>query len=368
MSEVAEIEVLDPEQPIAAYNPIRAGIEAMTEKYGKTVFSVATAKDLEATKEARAEVREVRYNVEKIRKALKAPALAYSKRIDDEAKEYTEAILAIEAPIDELIKAEERRKAEEKSRREAEERERALQVQRAIDDITRLVLTAVDLSADTIDGLIVQLINTEITLDQFGDRAGEAEIARQQTLEKLSQMHEAATKREAEAKRLAEERAELARQKAEQDKARAEAKAKADAEEAAQQEAIAKQRAELKAQQDAIDRQRQELADAKAAAERKEQERLDAIEAEAQAKRDAEAKAAQDKKDAEAAAAKKKADEKAAKDALRQRARFLETGPGDAEIIRTLAQHYLVDDLAVISWLSVMDLEAAAAEFEKELS
>lgn len=368
--ETIEVEILDPEKPIVAYNPIRAGIKQMQEKYGKTVFSVATTKDMEATKEARAEVREVRYNVEKIRKALKAPALAYSKRIDDEAKEYTEAILAIEGPIDDLIKAEEHRKADEKTKREQEERERALRVQQAIDDISRTVVTAVALSAEAIDDLIVKLQGIEVTLEQFGDRAGEAEAARQQTMVKLREMRDTAAAREAEAQRLANERADLERRQAEQEKAQAEAKAKADAEEAARKVEYAAQQAALKAQQDAIDRQRRELEEAKAEAERAERERLakvaadekaarDKQEAEAQAKRDAEAKRLQDQVEAEVRAAREKEEARQAKAKKAAYTKLCKEGPGDDEIVRVLSEYFDVQPHHIFGWIAAFSLEEA---------
>lgn len=341
-TETIEVEVLDPEKPIAAYNPIRAGIQAMRDKYGKTVFSVATADDMKATKDARAEVREVRYNIEKARKALKSPALAYSKRIDDEAKEYTEAIMAIEAPIDELIKAEEKRKAEEKAKREAEEATKRQNIQVAIDEIKSTVMIAVGRSSEHIAILIEVADTRPITLDEFDDRAGEAEVAKQQVLSKLREMYAAALAQEIETKRLADER-----------KALADAKAKADAEDA-------QRKADLKAQQDEIDRQKKELADAQAAADRKEQERLDAIEAEKQAKIDAEAKAEQEKAVAAAVAAKKKADEEVAEAARRERVQFEQNGPGQDEITAVLAAHYQVSETVVSGWLSALVVAQAA--------
>ncbi|MHA3905180.1 hypothetical protein ACTPOE_16870 [Castellaniella sp. WN] len=367
-TETIEVEVLDPEKPIAAYNPIRAGIQAMQDKYGKTVFSVATTKDMEATKAARAEVREVRYNVEKIRKALKAPALAYSKRIDDEAKEYTEAIMAIEAPIDELIKAEERRKAEEKAERERIEAERQQQVQGAIDAIKDGAVSHAGCSSQQLAAAIDVYESVEITLERFGDRAGEAAIAKQQTLTKLQDMRAAVLAQEAEAKRLADEREALDQQRREQEEREAQARAKAAAEEVERKAAIERQQAEMKAQQDEIDRQRREIEEAKAAAAKAEQDRLDTIAAEEQAKRDAAAKAAQDKADAEAAAAKRKADEEAAEAARRERVQFEQNGPGAQAIIGTLAQHYRVHESSVIKWLLAIDLDAASKELLKEFA
>lgn len=355
-----EVEILDPEKPIAAYNPIRAGIAAMADKYGKTVFSVATTKDMDATKAARAEVRDVRYKVEHIRKALKEPALAYSKRIDDEARQYTDEILAIETPIDNLIKAEEQRKADEKAERERIEREQALAAQHAIDDITNTVVTAAGMHSDVIVDLIEKLTETPITLDQFGNRAGEAEMAKQQTLVRLQEMRIAAEAQEAEQKRLADERAELERQRAEQAKAQAEAKAKADAEEAARQIEIRHQQEALRAQQEEIDRQRREVEAAKAAAEQDEADRLAKIAAEEQAKRDAEARAEQERAETEARAAREAEEAKRTKAAKAARAKLQKEGPGSAEIVRVLSEHYNIEPQYVLGWLTTFEPQAVS--------
>jgi cation transport ATPase len=79
---------------------------------------------MEAAKAARAEIREPRFAVEKVRKAAKAPLLAIGRRIDAEAVRITEAILAIEEPIDGQIKAEEARKVAEREAKRAAEVER----------------------------------------------------------------------------------------------------------------------------------------------------------------------------------------------------------------------------------------------------
>lgn len=389
MSETIEIEVLDPAKPIAAYNPIKAGIEALAEKYGKTVFSVATTKDMDATKAARAEVREVRYNVESVRKQLKAPALAYSKRIDAEAAEYTAQLLAIETPIDETIKAEEARKAAEKAERDRIETERRKAVQAAIDTITSTALLAVGKTSAQIKALVDNLSAHEITLDGYDDRAGEAEAAKHNTLEKLGEMQAHAAAHEAEQARMEAERAEMARIKAEQEAAAAEAqrieneRIAADRAELAAQQAKAReeqeaaaaalraereameasQAAERQRQADAqaeIDRQRQEIEAQRAAAEKAEHDRIAAEEKAKREKAEAEARAAAEAAEAERlakAAAQKAEADKAAK---RERTKFIQNGPGQEEIVQVLAAHYVVDPVAVRRWLSMLDIAVAA--------
>lgn len=99
---------------IVEYNETAAAIAVLREKYC-TVFDVTTTKGMTAARETRAEVKGYRVTLEKVRVELKAPALERTRLIDAEAKRITAELLAIEEPIDETIKAEERRKEEEKA-------------------------------------------------------------------------------------------------------------------------------------------------------------------------------------------------------------------------------------------------------------
>lgn len=374
---LTNIEVLDPETPIAAYNPIKAGIEKLSEKYSKTVFSVATTKELEFAKAARAEVREVRYNVEHTRKALKAPAIAYASRIDAEAKQYTESLLAIENPIDELIKAEEKRKAEEKAERERIEEEERQAVQAVIDEIKNNAIYSVGLSSEEIGAAITALSLVEVTLETFGDRAGEAEMAKRDTLATLADMQTAAQAQEAERERLRVERETLERERVEQEAKALELRQAEDARIAAEKAELAEKQAKLDAEQ-AKERARQKEVQDKLDAERKAFE--DEKAAAAKAKADAAAKAEreeQDKRDEAARIEKEKAEtlrleqeakEKADADKKRFRARkeFLAKGPGDAAMVQVIADFYVVPVINVITWLRAVDLDALTKETEKE--
>lgn len=198
-------EVLDVEKPIAEYNPIRAAIAELATKYNGIVFDVSSTKGMDAAKAARAEVREPRYNVEKIRKLLKEPALAFAKRIDDEAKEYTASLLAIETPIDEVIKAEELRKATEKAERERIQAELDAEIQTRIGEIGLVLVAAAGKPSEAVAATINDLANIQITETDYGDRAGEAEVLRRRALVTLNEMLGAVEAQEAEQKRLGHE-------------------------------------------------------------------------------------------------------------------------------------------------------------------
>ena len=188
---------------LAEFSRVEAGLAALREKHGNVVYEVTTTAGLEAAKAARAEIRAPRHAVEKVRKAAKAPLLALGKRIDQEAIRITEAILEVEQPIDDQIKAEEARRLADR------EAKRAVEVE-------RLRLEAAE----------------KLRIEQEQLEAQRAEIAAEQA-------------------RLAEERARIdaeaaaARKKAD-DKA-AEARREAELEMAAQRKALADERAQVEA-------------------------------------------------------------------------------------------------------------------------
>lgn len=106
------------------------------------------------------------------------------------------------------------------------------------------------------------LVALPIDVDHFAELTGEAEFARGKTLDKLRSLHDAAIKQDAEARRVAEERAELDRQRAafeaEQKRLAAERaeqerveRARRDAEEAERREALAKADAIMRAEREA---------------------------------------------------------------------------------------------------------------------
>jgi hypothetical protein len=189
---------------LAEFSRVEAGLAALRERHGNVIYEVTTTAGLEAAKAARAEIRAPRHAVEKVRKAAKAPLLALGKRIDQEAIRITEAILEVEQPIDDQIKAEEaRRLADREAKRAAE--------------VERLRLEAAE----------------KLRMEQEQLEAQRAEIA-------------------AEQKRLAEERARIeaeaaaARKKA--DDEAAEARREAELEMAAQRKALADERAKAEAE------------------------------------------------------------------------------------------------------------------------
>jgi hypothetical protein len=267
---------------IAEYSLIEAGLAELKRKYGNIVVNVSTPKELEDAKRVRAEIREPRYETEKIRKALKAPALAHAKLIDTEAARITAELLAIETPWDEAIKAEEARKEAEKASREAAEKARIIAINKRISDIREFVAIADGCrTAARVDDLLTKL--SQISLDDFAEFSGEAVATHTEAMQRVQEILVEKRQIEQEQERIKAEQAaaaaKLAAERAEFEAAKVAAKAEADriaAEHAAQVAAYkAKADAELAAQRAAFaafkaeqDAEAKKLADERAAFEK----------------------------------------------------------------------------------------------------
>lgn len=269
---------------IAEYRPTAAALALLREKYA-TPFEVTTAPGLTAAKAARTEIRGYRSALEKTRADLKAPLLAQGQRIDAEAKRIAAELLAIEEPIDAVIKAEEQRQKEEKAAKARAEAARVAALQAQIDAIRRRVLDVANRDAVTIRAALAEAQAFEPDPDAFAERwpdamkaIGEVRLA----LETLLAEREEREAREAEeAARLKAEREELARQQ----EALARQRAEEDARRKAEQEELTRLRAAEEAR-----RQQETEAQARAEHERREAEAKARAEEEA-ARRQAEATA-----------------------------------------------------------------------------
>jgi hypothetical protein len=223
---------------LAKFSRVEAGLAALREKHANVVYPVATTAGMEDAKAARAEIRAGRFAVEKLRKNAKTPLLQIGRRIDQEAIRITEAILEVEQPIDDQIKAEEARKAADREAKRAAE-------------VERLRLEAAE----------------KLRIEQEQLEAQRAEIARHQALlaeERARIDAEAAAARKKADEEAAEARREAELELAAQRKALADERAKADAEarrvadaQAAEAKRLADAQAAVDAQQRAIEAERQ---------------------------------------------------------------------------------------------------------------
>lgn len=74
---------------IAEYTQTAAGLAELRQKHQGVVYDVTVPKEMKAAKEARAELRTLRTDLEKKRVEIKAPALERCRLIDEEAKRPT---------------------------------------------------------------------------------------------------------------------------------------------------------------------------------------------------------------------------------------------------------------------------------------
>lgn len=111
----AKQEVLEPEIPVSIveYTATAKALAELNDKYAGVVYDVGSKEGRAAAIAGRAELRGYRIALEKTRVKIKAPALEHARKIDSEAKMLTERLQNLETPIDDQIKADERRKAAE---------------------------------------------------------------------------------------------------------------------------------------------------------------------------------------------------------------------------------------------------------------
>ncbi len=255
---------------ITEYSPTAAALAELRQKYEAAVFDTTTTAGMAKAIAARRELREVRVNLEKLRKELKAPALERSRLIDAEAKTLTAKIEAMEEPIDAQIKAEEARKAEEKAAKERAEQERIEAIRSHIRAIQDQAIQASNCCSAEISVAIDYLEDADLLPEVYQEYLPQAEAAREETLTRLRAMLTAAERREDEAERLRierlaleaerkaqaeqaeRERAELAKLRAEQEERDRAARAEIEKQKEAERQRV---RAEFEANQKIIDEQ-----------------------------------------------------------------------------------------------------------------
>ena len=332
---------------IAEYTATEAALADLRNRYADVVYDVSTGKGMAEAKKGRAEIREHRVALEKERVRIKAPALERCRQIDSEAKRITGELIALEEPIDAIIKKEEDRKAQAKAAAEQAERERIAEINARFADIRGRPLAAVGATADE----ILQQIESAEAIDPTtfpDDMKAAAEYEKRLAVTALRAALDKRRADDAEAEKIKAERAELERLRAE-----------AEAVQAEKDRLAQMERDRLAAEQRAVE----EKARAERAAE---QARIDAERAEAQRKED-EARAAaaeklrQEQEAAAAERAKLEADKKAAAKREREQAiakATLLTAAGEA--VDLLRQHGLGDHLITQKLAAAVERERPA--------
>lgn len=219
---------------VAHFDRVQAGMAALQERYGSAVFECKTKEGMEQAVAARAELREIRVNVEKTRTAAKAPLLKLGKDLDGQAARLKSGLEALENPIDDQIKAEQERKAAEKAAREQAERERIANINAAVQGIRDRVTAAAGKTSAEIAVLAAEVEGMKPDTEFFAEFLDSAKVAIHETARTLRTLQTAAVAAEEKAVQDAADKAELEELRA--------AQAKRDEEAAAREAAAAEQR------------------------------------------------------------------------------------------------------------------------------
>ncbi|MBE0435968.1 MAG: hypothetical protein IBX56_09215 [Methylomicrobium sp.] len=261
---------------IEAYTPTALALADLSARYGDVVFTVTTPAGMKQAKEARAEIKGYRVDLEKTRVAIKADALEQCRLIDAEAKRIKDALESLEGPINQQIKTEEKRKEQERIAAEKAEMARVQRIQQSIIDLRNKPAALTGKPSAEIRAELASVTALEITEDRYAEFIDHAQAAKNETVTALGRLAE-------DAERLEAERAELARLREE-----AEARAKEEAARKEEEQRLAdEQRAKEQAE---LQKERERLAK-----ERAEHEAKVRAEAEQRAREEAERKAEQER-------------------------------------------------------------------------
>lgn len=273
---------------IKAYTPTALALQDLKSRYHGVVFDLATPAGIKQAKEARAEIKGYRVELEKTRVAIKADALEQCRLIDSEAKRIKDALEELEIPIDQQIKAEEKRKEDERLAAEQAEMARVQSIQQRIIHLRNIPVAMSGKSSEDIRDALHELTDLRVDSDSYAEFIDHAQAAKAEAITALTKMADDMARLEAERAELARLRQEAearaqeeAAQKAEQDRLAEEQRAREQAELKAERERLAQERAEHDAQVKAEAEQRaREDAARKAEQDRIEAERRRVIEAE----------------------------------------------------------------------------------------
>jgi hypothetical protein len=382
--------------------PERAAVALGTAEHEKTLIElskkysditkIVNPAGREQCHSAYMELKNTRVAIATAGKAAREDANAFQKAVIAEVDRLTAITAAEEGRLQALRDAYDAEREAERLAKAAADRARVNSIRAKIDEIKDCLVVGMGRSSGELASAISELETTEITLEEYGDFAGEAQAAQAATVVKLKEMLTAQVDHEASQARLAAEREALERQRAElaaQERLAAAARAEQEARDRAERERVeaeqraaqeraaeamrqqqAEHEARMRVQQEEIDRQQAELAAERQRqadeAARAEQEKQAAIAAEAERVAAEEQRKREEAEAAARAEAERIQAGKAAAEAERQRrerVEFIRNGPGDVELVLSLAAHWVVSVGDAMSWLKQFDYEAADEQF-----
>lgn len=201
---------------IAEYRPHEEQIVRLETSYAKLVVDCSTSEGLASAKEVRVDIRDVRYALANTTKTALVP---YQQKVKEaqarvnQVKEFGEAlkdrVLAIEAPIDEAIKAEEKRAADAKAERERVEAERVEAIRAKITRFSSVAAAYASRSAADVANVLLNVKESVILPEEYAEFEAEGTIARDNAIEQLETLHRSAVEREEAAAKLATQQKEL---------------------------------------------------------------------------------------------------------------------------------------------------------------
>jgi hypothetical protein len=205
--------------------PERAAVALGTPKYEQeirelvaksvTITEVKNKDGREQCHGAMMTLKNARVAIEKAAKAAREDATAFSKAVIAEEKRLVALATPEETRLQALRDAWDEAEAAEKARKAAAEKAKVDAIRAKIDQIKDSIVFAMGKSSAEVQGAIDELTAHEITLEEFGALAGEAQVAKVAALAKLGEALTAQQAHEAEAARLAAEREQLERARAE---------------------------------------------------------------------------------------------------------------------------------------------------------
>jgi hypothetical protein len=209
----AAVEIQEAPNSVQQYSPIEAALAELRQKYGGKTWNLSVSQEADEARSVRRGFTKLRSRLEATRKALKRPALDWSKTVDREAARIESAILEVESPIDEQIRAHEAKKLMEREARAKAEADRIDGLRRVVAEMLHddkmLRLNSIDIG--TLRRLAEEVDRAELPKELPHAILSEAERMRARNLLSLNQAI-AASEQRAEIEAL---RAQRARESAE---------------------------------------------------------------------------------------------------------------------------------------------------------
>ncbi len=195
---------------IVKYTTNEAEIAKMSALYmSLTVTDIADKEQVSQVHDARIVMKNHRIAVDKERKALKADALAWGKKVQAEANH----LLGLIEPIESHLKAEEQKVIDEKNRIKAEaekaEHDRRNAIQEKINTIQRVFIGITGMDSKTLASVKAELESMQIDPEEYKEFTDQAQTCLEDTHSAVLDAIEARKKFEAEEIRRKEEAAKL---------------------------------------------------------------------------------------------------------------------------------------------------------------